>query len=479
MTKEFDLVILGSGATAFAAALRAAELGKTAAITEWRTLGGTCVNRGCLPSKNLLEAAKLFYDSNHPRYPGLVSASMGLDFKALIEQKNQMIHDYRDKKYQSIITDSETLEVVMGRARFVGPHQVSIGNDDLKANVVLIATGSSPTIPELPGLSSTPYLTSDLLSSCEDREHGELKELPESLICVGGGYIALEIGQMFSRFGSRVTVLEKGPQILPRYEPEITQCLNSILCSEGITVLTDAKVQRVQGDHKQVSVHVEVKGRQRELVAACLLVATGRSPNTENLGLETVGVEVDERGFVKVDEELRTSARDIFAAGDVIDSHAGSQMATPVGAQDGGIAVGNALNHERRLVDHKIVPRAIFTDPQLGVVGLTDEEARAHGYECECQTVPMSLVPRANVVRNTRGLIKMVTDRKTQRVLGISMLGLNAAEVIHEAAMGMRFGAKVADFTSMLHAFPTMSEALKIVALSFSKDVSKRSCCAE
>lgn len=479
MTKEFDLVILGSGATAFAAALRAAELGKTAAITERRTLGGTCVNRGCLPSKNLIEAAKIFYESTHPRYPGLVPASMGLEFRALIEQKDRMIHDYRDKKYQSIVTDSETLKVFMGRARFVGPNQVAIGNDHLKACYFLIATGSSPTIPDLPGLSSTPYLTSDLLNSCEDREDVELKELPESLICVGGGYITLEIGQMLARFGSRVTVLEKGPKILPQYEPEIAQCLNSILHAEGINVLTDVKVQGVKGDHKEVSVNIEVKGRQRELVAARLLVATGRSPNTKDLGLETVGVEVDERGFVKVDEELRTSARYIFAAGDVIDSYTGSQMATPVGAQDGGIAVGNALNGERRRVDHRIIPRAIFTDPQLGVVGLTDEEARANGYECECHTVPMSLVPRANVVRNTTGLIKMVTDRKTERVLGISMLGLNAAEVIHEAAMGMRFGAKVGDFAGMLHAFPTMSEALKIVALSFSKDILKRSCCAE
>lgn len=479
MTKEFDLLILGSGATAFAAALRAAELGKTAAITEWRTVGGTCVNRGCLPSKNLIEAAKLFYDSTHPRYPGLGPASMGLDFKALIEQKDRMIHDYRDKKYQSIVTESETLKVFMGRARFAGPGQIAIGNDHLKARYFLIATGSSPTIPDLPGLSSTPYLTSDLLTSSEDREGVELSELPESLICVGGGYITLELGQMFARFGSRVTVLEKGPQILPRYEPEIAQCLNSILCGEGIDVLTHVQVQRVKGDHKEVSVNVEVKGHQRELVATRLLVATGRSPNTKDLDLETVGVEVDERGFIKVDEELRTSAQGIFAAGDVVDSYTGSQMATPVGAQDGGIAAGNALNGERRRVDHKIIPRAIFTDPQLAVVGITEEEARTNGYECECRTVPMSLVPRANAVRNTTGLIKMVADRKTERVLGISMLGLNAAEVIHEAAMGMRFGAKIGDFAGMLHAFPTMSEALKIVALSFSKDVSKRSCCAE
>lgn len=476
MPERFDLVILGSGSTAFAAALRAAELGKTAAMTESRTLGGTCVNRGCLPSKNLIEAAKIFYESTHPRYPGLRTAAMGLDFRTLIEQKDEVVQTYRSKKYRNIVTGSQHIKVFTGPARFVGPHHVVIGNTELTAPHFLIATGSSPVIPDIPGLASTPYLTSDLLTSQEEME---LKELPDSLIGIGGGYIALELGQMFARFGTQVTILERSGQMLPRYEPEIAESVSAVFQGEGIRLMTHAPVTRVEGDNKRISVTVAVDGRPRQLTASRLLVATGRRPNTDALGLETAGVAVDDQGFVKVDEELRTSARHLFAAGDVIGSFTDSQMATPVGAQDGGIAAGNALADERRRVDHRVIPRALFTDPPVGVVGLTDAQANARGYECACRTVPMALVPRAGAVRDTRGIIKMVADRRTRRVLGVSMHGLAAAEVIHEAAMGMRLGATVDDFAGLLHVFPTMCEALKIGALSFTKDVSQMSCCAE
>lgn len=476
MAEQFDLVILGSGSTAFAAALRAAALGKTAAMTEVRTLGGTCVNRGCLPSKNLIEAAKIFYDANNPRYPGLNPAAMTLDFPALVGQKDHVIRDYRDKKYRSIVEGSKRIKVFSGRAEMTGPHEVSIGRQALRGEYLLIATGTSPEIPGIPGLSSTPYLTSDLLTS---QDNMELRELPASLVVVGGGYIAVELGQMFARFGTQVTILERGERILSGGEPEISESVAASFRDEGITIHTGAKVVRVQGDEVQVTVTAQAGGRQREFKAARLLVATGRRPNTDGLALEKAQVEVDEHGFVKVDDELRTSVGHIFAAGDVINSHAHSQMATPVGAQDGGIAADNALKGAGRKVNHAVVPRAVFSDPQVGSVGLTDGEANAQEYTCECRIVPMTLVPRAGAVRAPRGVIKMVADRNTRKVLGVSMHGLNAAEVIHEAAMGLRFGAKIEDFAGMLHVYPTMAEALKIVALSYTKDVSKMSCCAE
>ena len=477
MAEEFDLVILGSGSTAFAAALRAAASGHTAAMTEMRTLGGTCANRGCLPSKNLIEAAKILYDAKNPRYPGLSPTSMSLDFRALIEQKDAVIEDYRGKKYQSILSNSQRIRVFEGAARFSGPHEVTVNGQVLSAARFLVATGTAPTVPEVPGLRDTPYLTSDLLTSHEDIE---LTELPASLIILGGGYIALELGQMFARFGTRVTILARGERILSAYEPEIAQSVADVFREEGITVHTKAKVSRVRGDERQVVVTLQVDGRQQELKAAKLLVATGRTPNTEHLGLDLPGVDLDERGFVKVNEELRTSAGHVYAAGDVIGSYTGSQMATPVGAQDGGIAAENALNGKGgHKVNHAVIPRAIFTDPQVGVVGLSDAEANARGYACDCRSIPMSLVPRAGAVRETRGVLKMVADRNTKKVLGVSMHGMNAAEVIHEAAMGLRFGASIDDFAHMLHVYPTMSEALKIAAISYTKDVSKMSCCAD
>jgi mercuric reductase len=210
-----------------------------------------------------------------------------------------------------------------------------------------------------------------------------------------------------------------------------------------------------------------------------LLVATGRVPNSEKLGLVVAGVRTNKQGAVIVDEEMKTSAPHVWAAGDVIGSNTESQMATPVGTQDGGIAALNALSGEHHKVDHRVIPRAIFTDPEVAVVGLTERQAVERGYGCACRTVKMDQVPRAEAVRNPRGAIKMVAERESRRVLGVSMLGMDAAEVIHEAAMGIRLGATVQDFVGMLHIYPTMSEALKIVALSFTKDVSKLSCCAE
>jgi mercuric reductase len=476
MAQHFDLVILGSGSTAFAAALRAAELDKTAAMTEVRTLGGTCVNRGCLPSKNLIEAAKILYDSRNPRYPGLGASPMSFDFRALIGQKDEIIHDYRDKKYQSILEDSDKITVFRGEAAFTGRREVTAGDQILTGNRFLVATGARPNAPAIPGLAETPYLTSDLLTSQEDME---LKEVPASLLIIGGGYIALELGQMFARFGTQVTILQRGERILSHHEPEIAQSVTEVFRQEGIRIITNARVTGVRGDGRAVRVTMQIQGRQRELAAERLLVATGRKPNTDRIGLDRAGVALDERGFVIVNSWLQTSEADIYAAGDVINSHTGSQMATPVGAQDGGIAAGNALGGEKREVNHSVIPRAIFTDPQVAGVGMSDEEANAAGFRCECRIVPMSLIPRAAAVRDARGVIKMVAESSTRRLLGVSMHGLNAAEVIHEAAMGLRFGATVDDFAGMLHVYPTMAEALKIIALSYTKNVSKMSCCAE
>jgi mercuric reductase len=482
---QYDLVIMGSGSTAFAAALRAAELGKRAVMTEARTLGGTCVNRGCLPSKNLIEAAKLVYDARNPRYGGIEPHDPHIDFAQLIAQKDEVISGYRDKKYQSIIGEDQDIDVVYGRARLLDPHIVEVrgpeGTTQLRGEKLLVALGSSPTIPPLGGLDRTPYLTSDLLTSNEEME---LKELPPSLIIVGGGYIALELGQMFGRFGTKVTILERNSRVLRHgYEPEVGLAIQSILREEGINVQTRAEVVRVSGDAREVSVTARVNGQEREFRAARLLIATGRKPNTKDVGLEAAGVELTPEGAVKVDAELRTSVPHIFAAGDSIGTQHGNQLATPVGAHDGAIVAQNAFAEETgqspRKVDHRVIPRTIFADPQIGIVGMTDEEANAAGHRCWCNTIPMELVPRAGAIRDTRGVIKMVIDDDSKEVLGVSMVGVNAGEVIHEAAMAMRFHATIDDFIDLVHVYPTMAEALKIVAISRYKDPARLSCCAE
>ena len=470
--EKFDLVILGSGSTAFAASLRAQELGKTAVMIESRSIGGTCVNRGCLPSKNLIEAARLVHDARNPRYPGLKPAALEIDFGALVQQKDDVIAGYLKKKRQSLI--GAKFHIENGHARFLDPKTVGVNGKRFSGEATLIATGARPVIPAIKGLSDVPYLTSDFLTSGESVE---LRELPRSLLIVGGGYIALELGQMFKRFGTEVTLLERDQQLLAHgYEPEVGPTVRKIFEDEGIQVITGAIAQAVRKDGNGVVATYQAGGKTRELRAERLLVATGRQANTDDIDIEKAGVYLGEEGQVVVDEHLRTNVPHIFAAGDVIGREHGSQMATPVGSQDGGIVAHNAFSGEApRKVSHRVIPRAIFIDPPLAMVGMTEKEATAEGRLCWCKAMPMSLVSRAGAIRDTRGLVKMVADAKTDEVLGVTMLGNSAAEVIHEAAMALRFRAKLHDFIDLLHVYPTMAEALKIVAISRYKDPTKLS----
>jgi mercuric reductase len=472
VAERYDLLILGSGSTAFAAAIRAAELGKSAVMTEDRTVGGTCVNRGCLPSKDLIEAARIYWEAGHPRFPGLGGKTLDLDFRKLIAGKDEIVHEYRKKKYDSILDENDKITIVKGHARLVDPHTAELDGQRLVGDQVLVATGSRPAVPRISGLEGITYLTSDLLTSDEPME---LTDQPRSLAIVGGGYIALELAQLFQRLGTAVTLIQRSPQLLTGYEPEVQAEIENVLSDEGVELRLGAAIRGVRQEGGGIALALDAG----EVRAERLLVASGRAPNTDDIGLERAGVKRDERGFVEVDEHLRTSVAHIWAAGDVIGRHTGAQMATPVGAHDGNIAAGNALGGEERTVDHALLPRTIFTDPQIATVGLTDEEANGAGYRCSCNTVPMRIVPRAGAVRDERGLIKMVADGESGKVLGVSMVGRDAGEVIHEAAMGMRFGATVHDFIDMVHVYPTMAEALKIAALSFFKDVEKLSCCAE
>jgi len=447
---EVDLLILGSGSTAFAAALRAQEMGKTAVMTEERVVGGTCANRGCLPSKNLIEAAKLLHDARHPRYPGLKGASLGFDFRELIAQKDEVVEGYRAKKYQSLVGGSIGIEE--GHAVFVDPQTLDISGKVLRGKKILIATGARPVLPEIDGLDKVPYLTS--------------------------GYIALELGQMFQRFGSNVTIVERKAQLLTGgYEPEVGPAIAEVLEREHIHILLNTSVRSVRNNGEDV---VATTHDGRELRATRLLVATGRCPNSDAIGLDRSGVRVGTDGEVFVDHHLRTNVAHIFAAGDVIGTQHGNQMATPVGSHDGGIVAHNAFSDALpRALNHRVVPRAIFIDPPLATVGMTEREAVAAGYACWCKTVPMTLVPRAGAIRETTGFVKMVADQNTHQVLGVTMFGNSAAEVIHEAAMGLRLGARVQDFIELLHIYPTMAEAMKIAAISRFKDPARLSCCAE
>lgn len=476
MTAPFDLLIIGSGSTAFAAAIKANELGARVAMVERRTLGGTCANRGCLPSKNLIEAARIVWEAGHPRYRGLAPAKIEVDFTALVGQKDDVVRDYREKRYQRVADEFKDFELLRGDARFEDPHTVTVEGREAKADRFLIATGSRPSVPAIPGLESVPYLTSDLLDA---DEAGRLVELPSSLIVLGGGYIAVELAQMFARLGSRVTIVQRSPRLLTGYEPELGEVLGEVFQREGIEVLTGTRVERVHGDEQSIELAVEQETAGRLLHAQRLIVATGRTPNTEGLELGAAGVATDQAGFVTVDAELRTGQPHIWAAGDVIGRQRASQLATPVGAREGRIVAENALADAKRRFDGAVVPRVVFTDPPIGVVGLTEAEVRARHLPAVTKTTPLLYVPRAGAIHRTEGLVKFIASTIDERVLGVHMIGEGAGEVIAEAAMALHFKATLNDFIDLIHVYPTMSEALKIGAQAFSRDVSKLSCCAE
>ena len=475
MSDAFDFLILGSGSTAFAAAIRAADLGARVAMAERRALGGTCANRGCLPSKNLIEAARIVHEASHPRYAGLSPATVGVDFAALVAQKDDVVREYRAKKYASVADGLSDLELLEGDAAFVDANTVQIGDRRVTGDRILVATGSRPTIPAIPGLADTPYLTSDLLDA---DEAGRLTELPASLAVLGGGYIAVELAQMFSRLGSRVTIVARSG-LLSGYEPELGRTLAEVFSAEGIEILAGSRVDHVRGDASGVELAVEQAGAGRVVRAERLLVATGRTPNTDTLGLERAGVAVDGDGFVTVNAQLRTSQSHVWAAGDVIGRQHRSQMATPVGARQGRIVADNAFADAGKAFDGAVIPRAIFTDPPIAVVGETEAEVRARHYPAVAATTPLMYVPRAGAVHRTTGLVKFIASTIDERVLGVHVIGESAPEIIHEAAMAMKFKAGLPDFIDLIHVYPTMSEALKIGAQAFSRDVTKLSCCAE
>ena len=469
MSDAFDLLTLGSGSTAFAAAIRASDLGARVAMVERRTLGGTCANRGCLPSKNLIEAARIVHDAAHPRYAGLTPAEVGVDFGALIAQKDGVVRDYRAKKYASVADGLHDLELLEGDASFVDPHTVRVGDRQVTGDRILVATGSRPTIPPIPGLETVPFLTSDLLDA---DEVGRLTELPASLVVLGGGYIAVELAQMFSRLGSRVTVVARSG-LLSGYEPGLGQTLAEVFAAEGIEILAGSRVDHVRRHGDGIELAVEQGGAGRVVRAERLLVATGRTPNTESLDHGRAGVDLDAAGFITVDAQLRTSQPHIWAAGDIIGRQHGSQMATPVGARQGRIVADNAFADAGRRFDGAVIPRAIFTDPPIAVVGETEAEVRARHYPAVAATTPLMYVPRAGAIHRTSGFVKFIASTIDERVLGVHVIGESAAEIIHEAAMAMKFKASLPDFVDLIHVYPTMSEALKIGAQAFSRDVTK------
>ncbi|MDP1579727.1 MAG: mercury(II) reductase [Candidatus Didemnitutus sp.] len=462
------LLIVGGGGAAFAAALKASGLGARATIiNDGLPMGGTCVNVGCVPSKTLLRAAETLHRAQSPApFAGIATTGRLTDFAAVVRQKRELVEALRQAKYADVIGDDPRIQFVRGRGRLIDARTVEVNGERLRGDAVLLCTGARPAAPDIPGLADVPFLTNESAF--------ELTELPESLLVLGGRYIALECAQLFSRLGTRVTVLQRSARILPTESPALTDELTAHLKAEGLGVVTGVAVNRVSKDGTDVVVEAVVNGQREVIRASRVLVATGRTPNADGLGLDQVGVQVDASGFIQADAHLQTAVPGIYAAGDVI----GEPMFVYTAAYEGALAAENALTDAARPRDYAALPWVVFTDPQVAGVGLDLAQAEAAGLAAEASTLPLSQVPRSLAARDTRGFIQLIRDRETDCLLGARILAPEGGELLMEAALAIRHGITVRELASAFHPYLTLSEGIKVAALSFGKDVNKLSCCA-
>ncbi len=466
---DFDLAVVGGGSAGFAAAIKAAELGGRVAMLESGTLGGTCVNVGCVPSKTLIRAAEAQHRRRHHGFNGIPTADGQPDWAAVRADKDALVASLRQAKYRDVLQAYESVTLFEQRATITSGHGIDLADGrSISAGKLLIATGASAWAAPIPGLAEAGYL--DNVSAMA------LERLPASLIVIGASAVGLELAQMFSRLGVRVTVLEALPTVVPMEDAEVGRALGGYLRAEGLDVRTGVRIAQVARADGAYQATLTGDGRPETVRAEQLLVATGRRANTRGFGLEAAGVTLGKKGEIVVNEFLQTANPDIYAAGDVI----GDPAFVYVAAYGGSLAAENALTGSARRFDLTALPKVTFTDPGVASVGLTEDQARAAGGggTVLVSTLSMDHVPRALAARDTRGFVKLVADGATRKILGAHILSTEAGEMITEPALAIKFGLTIEDLKATFHPYLTLAEGIKLAAQTFDKDVAKLSCCA-
>ena len=464
--KDFDLIVIGGGSAGFAAAIKGTDLGAKVAMVEANTLGGTCVNVGCVPSKTLIQVAKAWHSAEHHPFKGADTKQGDLDWSTIRSEKNVLVAEMRQSKYIDVLAAYPEITFIEGYAAFQKDGSLKVGKDVYRANRYVITAGARPNAVEFPGVEGAEPLNS---TTVMDLEH-----LPKSIIILGGRAIALELGQTLARFGVEVLILQRSTRLVPDHEPRIGREIKDIFEHEGIGVITGAQVERLERDGETRIVHASVMGSKREFRADQVLMALGRTPNTSGMGLEHLDVELDERGAILVDEYLQSSNPMIFAAGDVTQN----PEFVYVAAAGASKAAQNAISETKTPLDLSVVPSVIFTEPQIATVGMTEAEAKRQGYEVRVTSLDLEHVARAKAERNIQGFIRLIADEKTNRLLGAHILAPAAGEVIQTATLAVKFGLTIEDLTDTLFPYLTQVEGLKLAALSFDRDVALLSCCA-
>jgi len=464
---EFDIAIVGGGSAGFAAAIKGAELGVRVGLIESGTLGGTCVNVGCVPSKTLIRAAEAQHRRIHHGFWGIPTTDGRPDWPTVRVEKDALVAELRQSKYWNVLRAYPSISLFQERAALVSGHEVRLASGrTVTAGKVVVTTGASPWAPAIPGLAEAGYL--------DNASAMALEHLPKSLIVIGASAVGLELAQMFGRLGVRVTVLEALPRVVPAEDSDVGNALGDYLRSEGLDVHTDIQIDRVSRSGDGYTVQFRARREARTARASQLLVATGRRANSTGFGLDGIGVALGKKGEIVVNELLQTTNADIYAAGDVI----GDPMFVYVAAYGGALAAENALTEHGRRYDLSALPKVTFTDPAVASVGLTEDQARAQEIEPLTSKLPLEHVPRALAARDTRGVVKLVANGANQKIVGAHILAAEAGEMITEPALAIKFGLTIEDLTSTFHPYLTLSEGIKLAAQTFTKDVAKLSCCA-
>jgi mercuric reductase len=450
-----------------AAAIRGAELGRRVGIVEAGTIGGTCVNVGCIPSKNLLAVAEAARTAR-TGLSGLpqTGCELTVEWSEIRSRKDSIVRSLRQSKYLDVLDAYPAITLLRGEARLESDGAVGVAGTRHRAGKVVIATGTSPWIPPISGIDEVDVLTSTTAM--------ELESLPESMIVLGGSAVGLELGQVFARLGVRVTVLELLPQLLAGEDEDAAEELRRQLEAEGLEIVTDVEVRSVERAGTGVIVHGRTSGGDRVFEGERLLAATGRRPSAGSLSLESAEIATDAKGFIRVDDGLRTTNPDVYAAGDV----AGLPGFVYVAAAAGRVAAENAVGTGGRTLDLRAVPRVTFTSPQVASVGIGPAQAREQGLEVDVSRLGLKHVPRAIVEHRTDGWIQVVAEKGSGRILGAQAVAPNAAELLGEATVAVRLGLTIEDVMDTLHPYLTWVEGFKLAVQAFKTDVSKLSCCA-
>ncbi|PWE32849.1 mercury(II) reductase [Maritimibacter sp. 55A14] len=462
---RYDIAVIGAGSAGFSAAITAAEQGANVALIGHGTIGGTCVNVGCVPSKTMIRAAEALHVARAAsRFPGLAGEAQVTDWPALVDAKDDLVASLRQGKYVDLLSAWPGISYVDGAAR-LSPDGIAVNGQIVPAGKAIITTGAAPAKPDIPGIDDVPWLTSTTAL--------ELTVLPRSLIVIGGGYVGCELAQMFARMGTAVTLVTRS-HLLPEAEPEVSEALTGYLRDEGLAVHDGLAYRRIVQVDGGVALSVEIEGQEETLTAEQVLAATGRTPNTRGLGLPDNGVQLGNNGAIPVDGRMRTSKAGLYAAGDVT----GRDQFVYMAAYGAKIAALNALNGDSFVYDNGAMPWVVFTDPQVAGVGLTEKAARAAGYDVKTSVLPLDQVPRALAARDTRGLIKLVADAGTDRLLGGQILAPEGADSVQTLALALKAGMTAKALGETLFPYLTTVEGLKLAAQTFDKDVAMLSCCA-